>query len=86
MTAEALRKATISGLNDTAFGLAVYASQWKLPATTQDSLPVAGPSSTGRESNPQGSGERFQSIGFFLLSRVTWRNMFLYFRVFVVHQ
>ena len=41
-TAEALHN-RISGLNHTAFGLAVYASQWKLPATTQDSLPVAGP-------------------------------------------
>jgi hypothetical protein len=49
----------ISGLNHTAFGLAVYASQWKLPATAQDSLPVAGPGSTGRDSNPQSPCERF---------------------------
>ena len=33
----------ISGLNHTAFDLAVSASQWKLPATAQDSLPAAGP-------------------------------------------
>jgi hypothetical protein len=52
----------ISGLNHTAFGLAVYASQWRLPATAQDSLPVAGPSSTGRESNPQSSYERFPNL------------------------
>ncbi len=38
-----LATSRISGLYHTAFGLAVYASQWKSPATTQDSLPVAGP-------------------------------------------
>ena len=32
----------ISGLNGTALTLAVYASQWLLPAPTQDSLPAAG--------------------------------------------
>jgi hypothetical protein len=32
----------LSTLNSTAFGLAVYASQGRLPDTTQDSLPVAG--------------------------------------------
>ena len=33
----------ISGLNRTRFDLAVYASQWRSPDTTQDSLPAAGP-------------------------------------------
>jgi hypothetical protein len=33
----------ISRLNHTAFDLAVYASQGRSPATTQDSLPAAGP-------------------------------------------
>ena len=37
-----LPRATISGLNRTASGLAVYASQWRSPATTPDSLPAAG--------------------------------------------
>ena len=32
----------ISGLDRTALGLAVYASQWKSPSPTQDSLPAAG--------------------------------------------
>ena len=32
----------LSTLNSMAFGLAVYASQGRLPDTTQDSLPVAG--------------------------------------------
>ena len=49
----------ISGLNHTAFGLAVYASQWKLPATTQDSLPAAGPSSAGRDSTRRVSAKGF---------------------------
>jgi hypothetical protein len=37
-----LPRAKISGLDRTASGLAVYASQWRSPATTQDSLPAAG--------------------------------------------
>ena len=36
------REFKISGLDHTASGLAVYASQWRSPATTQDSLPAAG--------------------------------------------
>jgi len=36
------REQKISGLDRTALGLAVYASQWRSPATTQDSLPAAG--------------------------------------------
>src|SRR4029079_14900560 len=38
-----LTTSSIFGLHTTRFGLAVHASQWKSPATTQDSLPVAGP-------------------------------------------
>ena len=39
-----------------------YASRWKSPATTQDSLPAAGPRPTGRDSHPQGSSERFLNM------------------------
>src|SRR5271157_5757430 len=49
----------ISGLNHTAFGLAVYASKWKLPATAQDSLPAAGPSFAGRDSTRRVSMKGF---------------------------
>src|SRR4051812_8147087 len=45
--APAMRK--ISGLDHTASGLAVYASQWRSPDTTQDSLPAAWPSLAGRD-------------------------------------
>ena len=65
----------ISGLSHTAFGLAVYASQWKLPATTQDSLPVAGP-----QALPDGIRTRRVPVKgldheHLLLSRVSWRNL-----------
>jgi hypothetical protein len=64
----------ISGLNRRAFGLAVYASQGRSPATTQDSLPAAGPAL------PDGiptrrvptKGFTFEAI---LLSRASWRNV-----------
>ena len=49
----------ISGLNHTAFDLAVYASQGRSPATTQDSLPAAGPALPDGIGYPQGSDERF---------------------------
>src|SRR3954471_22517755 len=52
----------ISGLNRTAFDLAVYASQWKSPATTQDSLPAAGPALPGGIGYPQGPCKRFQAV------------------------
>ena len=39
----------VSGLDRTALGLAVYASSWRLPDTTQNSLPAAWPSLAGRE-------------------------------------
>jgi hypothetical protein len=49
----------ISGLNHTAFDLAVYASRWRSPATAQDSLPAAGPALPDGIGYPQGSNERF---------------------------
>ena len=39
---QGLPRLGLSTLNSMAFGLAVYASQGRLPDTTQDSLPVAG--------------------------------------------
>jgi hypothetical protein len=62
----------ISGLNHTAFDLAVYASQCRSPATTQHSLPAAGlavPDGTGYA---QGSDERFHIA--ILVSRASWRK------------
>jgi hypothetical protein len=44
-----LTRRKISGLNRTALGLAVYASSWRSPDTTQDSLPAARPSLAGRD-------------------------------------
>jgi len=49
----------ISRLNHIAFDLAVYASQRKSPATTQDSLPAAGPALPDGIGYPLGSNERF---------------------------
>src|SRR5437763_6868002 len=49
----------ISGLNHTAFDLAVYASQWRSPAPTPDSLPAAGPALPDGIGYPQGSDKRF---------------------------
>jgi hypothetical protein len=46
---EGSRDEKVSGLDHTALGLAVYASQWRLPDTTQDSLPAARPSLAGRD-------------------------------------
>jgi hypothetical protein len=50
---------SISGLNSTAFTLAVYASQPGSPQSTQDSLPVVGQTLPGGIGYPQGSDERF---------------------------
>ena len=49
----------ISGLNHKAFDLAVYASQWRSPATTQDWLPAAGPALPDGIGYPQSSDRRF---------------------------
>ena len=60
----------VSGLNHTALGLAVYASQWRSPDTTQDSLPAARPSLAGRDSfYPQSCYERFLSSSLIPLSQ-----------------
>ena len=58
-----------SGLNHTASDLAVYASQWRSPATTQDSLLAAGPALPDGIGYPQGSNERFPSSRLFLPSQ-----------------
>ena len=47
---EGSRDEKISGLDHTALGLAVYASSWRSPDTTQDSLPAAWPRLAGRDS------------------------------------
>jgi len=49
----------ISGLNGTAWALAVYASPRPLLTATQDSLPAAGQALPGGIGYPQGSIERF---------------------------
>ena len=54
----------LSGLNHTAFDLAVYASQGWSPTTTQDSLSAAGPALPDGIGYPQGSYKRFQVCGF----------------------
>src|ERR1700677_2532202 len=71
---EGSRQVVISGLNHTAFDLAVYASQWRSPAPTQDSLPAAGPALPDGIGYPQGFNERFH-IEMILLSRASWRNV-----------
>jgi hypothetical protein len=58
----------ISGLNHTAFGLAVSASQWKLPATTPDSLPVTGPQQPGGIRTRRVPTKGFRMVRFFPLS------------------
>jgi hypothetical protein len=63
------QRLTLSGLNHTAFDLAVYASQGGSPLTTQDSLLAAGPALPGGIRNPQGPDERFPSSRLFLLSQ-----------------
>jgi hypothetical protein len=52
-------RSLISGLDSTAFALAVYASSSGLPRPTQDSLPAACQALPGGIGYPQGSGERF---------------------------
>src|ERR1700677_4407775 len=71
---EGSRQVVISGLNHTAFDLAVYASQWRSPAPTQDLLPAAGPALPDGIGYPQGFIERFH-IEMILLSRASWRKV-----------
>src|SRR4051794_25220066 len=62
LTKARARREEISGLNRTAFDLAVYASQGRSPATTQDSLPAAGPALPDGIGYPQGPCKRFQAV------------------------
>ena len=66
----------ISELNSTAFGLAVYASQCGLPQHHARLASSCWSGSTGRDSHPQGSDERFQSCYYisFPFPKLTWRN------------
>lgn len=66
----------LSTLNSMAFGLAVYASQCRLPRPTQNSLPVAGQALPGRLSTRKVpmKGFRFASYISFSLPKLSWRN------------
>ena len=57
----------LSTLNSMAFGLAVYASQRRLPDDHARLASSCWSGSTGRGSHPQGSDERFQSCGLHLI-------------------
>jgi hypothetical protein len=66
----------LSKLNSMAFGLAVYASQCRLPHTTQDSLPAAGqalPDGLSTRKVPT-KGFRLASVHLIPLSQASWRN------------
>src|SRR3954447_22604621 len=69
----------ISGLNHTASDLAVYASQWKLPATTQDSLPAAGPALPDEIRTRRVPSERFQACDYPPFPSFSWRDVRSYF-------
>jgi hypothetical protein len=63
-----------------AFGIAVYASQWRLPDTTQDSLPGAGQALPDGLS-PAGLQQKVSSshhVGV-LLFQASWRNFVIKF-------
>src|SRR5271155_2895542 len=72
---EGSRRVVISGLNHTAFDLAVYASQWRSPAPTQDSLPGCWPGSAGRDWLPAGFQRKVSHFEMILLSRASWRKV-----------
>ena len=76
---EGSRQVVISGLNHTAFDLAVYASQWRSPAPTQDSLPGCWPGSAGRDWLPAGFQRKVSHFEMILLSRASWRNVSSFF-------
>ena len=57
----------LSKLNSMAFGLAVYASQRRLPDDHARLASSCWSGSTGRDSHPQGSVERFQSCELHLI-------------------
>lgn len=52
----------ISGLHHAAYGLAVYASQLRSPASTQDSLPAGDLALAGRDFHPLDSVGGFSSV------------------------
>lgn len=66
-TASAPAWIIVSRLDHTARMLAVYASQGRSPATTQDSLPAAWPAWPGGIGYPLGSVTRFRQVICFLL-------------------
>ena len=71
-----LPRSTLSTLNSMAFGLAVYASQDGLPHHHARLASSCWSGSTGRDSHPQGSDERFQICNLHLipLSQTSWRT------------
>jgi len=68
-TAKAPCDLSISELNSMAFGLAVYASQCRLPRPHARLASSRWSDATGRAFHPQGSDERFQSYILILLSQ-----------------
>ena len=66
----------LSTLNSMAFGLAVYASQRRLPGTTQDSLPVAGQALLDGISTRKVPMKGFKVVIYisFPSLKLTWRN------------
>ncbi len=67
----------LSKLNSMAFGLAVYASQCRLPEHHARLASSRWSDATGRASHPQGSNERFQSVSLHAhppLPSFAWRN------------
>jgi hypothetical protein len=66
----------LSAFNSMAFGLAVYASRCGLPTPHARLASSRWSDSTGRDSHPQGSDERFQSVDYISSSspKLTWRN------------
>jgi hypothetical protein len=67
ITRQRLPRLGLSTLNSMAFGLAVYASQRRLPDDHAKLASSCWSSSTGRDSHPQGSDERFQSCNLHLI-------------------
>ena len=65
----------LSTLNSMAFGLAVYASQCRLPCPTQDSLPAAGQALPDGLSTRKVPLKGFRSASTHaILSQASWRN------------
>ena len=66
----------LSALNSMAFGLAVYASQGRLPDITQDSLPVAGQALLNGVRTRKVPMKGFRVVGYisFSFPKLAWRN------------